>query len=70
MTVNQTFRQRLGEVLRERGAVKRVAHRAGYSEYYIKSLRCGRQSNPTISVVWALADALEVEPAWLLGIDE
>ena len=45
---------------------KQVAARAGYSDGYLRSLMCG-EGNPTIGAVWALAEALDADPLWLLG---
>ena len=67
-TVNQSFQIRLRHALQSH-KISVIARRSGYDENYIRSLREGRKSNPTISFVWAVAGALGVSPAWLLGLE-
>lgn len=71
MTVHTIFRDRLSEVLAElgRGAMKELAYKSGYSAGYIRGLAANGR-NPTIGAVWAIAQALDVCPFWLLGKGE
>lgn len=68
MNVHETFRTRLREVTkaRGRGTYKQVAIKSGYSEGYIRSMVSGNR-NPTIGAIWAVADALDISPFYLLG---
>ncbi len=71
MSVHLTIRRRLAEAMQARRLTAReVAERSGYSAYYVRGVQRGRYGNPTIGAVWALAGALEVDPGWLLGLDD
>lgn len=70
--VHAILQQRLSESLRSHPDTLRViSKRAGYSTSYISSLAGHltnrRQNNPTVAAVWAIAEALGVDPLWLLG---
>ena len=67
-TANQIFRSRLCLALQGTSLVK-ASKRSGYSKCYIRRLRDGVMINPSISTVWALAEALSVSPAWMLGLE-
>lgn len=70
MTINKTFQQRLNFAVKESGlSLDSIAYLSGYSANYIRRLKNGIMDNPTISVVWAVAGALSIEPLWLLGED-
>ena len=68
MTVHQILRERLRAITRQRGRgiFKQIAFKSGYSDSYIRGLVSSRR-NPTIGAVWAIADALEINPFYLLG---
>lgn len=71
MSITAVFSDRLKEAVnasKPAQPLKVIAHRAGYSKSYIKRLMSGRQSNPSIQAVEALATATGVSVAWLLGI--
>lgn len=72
MSIHYTFRDRLRIALKAdgRGALKRVSLKSGYSDGYIRGLASNHPRNPTLGTVWALADALDVDPLWLLGAGE
>jgi transcriptional regulator with XRE-family HTH domain len=68
MSVHKIFRERLRATAKERGRgiYKQIAYKSGYTDGYIRGLaNSGR--NPTIGAVWAIAEALEVNPHYLLG---
>lgn len=46
-----------------------LAAKSGYSASYLQRLVGGHRSNPTLSCVAALAETLQVPPAWLLGVN-
>lgn len=70
MSVYNIFRQRLIVAINNSGlSLDKIGYLSGYSANYIRRLKNGHMSNPTISLVWSLADALEVNPYWLLGED-
>ena len=46
-----------------------VAGATGFSKSHICDMEKGRSRNPSIRLVWALARALGISPAWLLGAD-
>lgn len=46
-----------------------LAAKSGYSASYLQRLVLGQRSNPTLSCVAALAETLQVRPAWLLGVE-
>lgn len=46
---------------------REVARISDYSAAHIRRLRNGRGTNPTIAGIWTLAEALKVNPHWLLG---
>lgn len=71
-SVHDTLQQRLSETLKAHPDTLRViAKRSGYSSSYISALAGhthGRQqNNPSVAAVWAIAEALGVDPLWLLG---
>lgn len=47
-----------------------LAETVGIHRAYISQLELGRADNPTLKIIWALANALKVNPAYILGIDE
>lgn len=63
------FRERLNQALANRPKWKVLSHKAGYEPSYIRALASGKRCNPTIACVAALSEALNVSPAWLLGIE-
>ena len=70
MTVNDVFRERLLAAVKDSGlSMDKIGYLSGYSPNYILRLKNGHMSNPTISLVWAVANALDVSPYWLLGED-
>ncbi len=46
---------------------KEVAAASGVSEAHVSELRRGIKTNPSIRVIWALAEHFDVRPAYLLG---
>lgn len=68
MSIHETFRTRLKSVLKtgKHGYQKEIADKSGYSPSYIRGLASSSR-NPTIGAVWAIADALEINPFYLLG---
>lgn len=70
--VHATLQQRLSATLKAHPDPLRViAKRSGYSASYIAALAGHRtsrqQNNPSVAAVWAIAEALGVDPLWLLG---
>lgn len=49
--------------------LQEVANASGITKSHVWELEQGRSRNPTIRAVWAIASALCVSPAWLLGLD-
>lgn len=69
MTPN-VFRERLRSAVEKADATwPEMAIRSGYSASYVQRLINGQKSNPTLACVSALAETLNVKPAWLLGVD-
>lgn len=66
-----TFRERLriAVAAQPRPRWKALERRSGYSVGYIRDLMHDRRHSPTLGCVYALAGALNVRPAWLLGLD-
>jgi hypothetical protein len=71
MTDLPTFRARLGEAVlaQPKPRWKAIEHRSGYGASHIHNLITGACHSPTLECVYALAEALDVTPAWLLGLD-
>lgn len=46
---------------------KDVAAASGVSEAHMSEMRRGIKTNPSVRVIWALAEYFEVRPAYLLG---
>lgn len=71
MTMLSAFRERLALAMdadpRGRAAICR---RAGYDQSHIRRLISGERHSPTLPLVETMAEALEVSPAWLLGLSE
>lgn len=57
--------------LRERRkmTLQDLADASGLSKSWVWEIEQGRNSSPTVKSVWALADALLVSPAVILGLD-
>lgn len=55
----------------DRRSLSDVARASGYSTGYISALyrKHGTTANPSVGAIWAIADALNVDPLWLLGSD-
>lgn len=51
----ELLRERIGD---ERGALSRLSERSGVSFSYLRSLSIGYRTDPTLSTLFALADAL------------
>lgn len=51
----------------KRGNFTEIAEKAGYSTSYLSALARGGKPNPSIALVWTLAQTLGVSPYWLLG---
>ena len=49
-------------------SLQEVADRAGFAKAHIWELENGRSKNPTVRAVWAVAGALGLSPARLLGL--
>lgn len=71
MTMLSAFRERLALAMdadpRSRAAICR---KAGYAHSHIRRLISGERHSPTLPLVATMAEALEVSPAWLLGLSE
>lgn len=68
MNVQAVFQKRLCSLLyTQRGSFTEIANKAGYSTGYLSALARGGKPNPTIALVWTLAQTLNVSPYWLLG---
>lgn len=64
------FRQRLkASIDQSTHPLKVIAHRSGYSEKYIRELKAGHKSNPTLACVESLATVLDLRPDYLAGWD-
>lgn len=63
------FRERLNQALEGKREIASLARKSGYNASYIRRLIAGDRPNPTIACVAALSEALEVNPAWLLGLE-
>lgn len=64
------FRERLQTAIDSQNATwPELAAKSGYSVSYLRRLVQGHRVNPTLSCVAALAQTLDVKPAWLLGLD-
>jgi transcriptional regulator with XRE-family HTH domain len=64
------FRERLRSAVQQTGKTwPELSARSGYSATYLQRLINGQRGNPTLDCVSALAETLNVKPAWLLGID-
>lgn len=49
---------------------KELADRIGISQSYITKIERGRAKNMSVELVFDLATALSVNPAWLLGLSQ
>lgn len=66
----EEFGKRVGEARREKKLRQyEVAEKIGVNQGYMSALEGGKGENPTVGVVYALAEALDVSPAYLLGLD-
>lgn len=71
MNVSAVFRERLATCRKSaRRSIDSVAHESGYSRTYLRRLERGDQANPTICAVWAIAEALDTTPQYLLGLTD
>lgn len=62
------IRDRIREAINDtRLSSDKVSEMSGYSPSYLRRMRNGSGCNPTISGLWALAKALDVNPYWLVG---
>lgn len=70
LSINHVFRERFTAAMSNSDmGMNNLAYLTGYSESYLRRLKNGHMNNPTISVVWAIAEPLGVKPTWLLGED-
>jgi transcriptional regulator with XRE-family HTH domain len=70
--VDQELRQAFGDVVRDLRQERQLSQEAlsfacGRHRTYISLLERGRNT-PSIETLWAMADALEVEPVELVGL--
>ena len=66
----ELFRERLQAAIDSQDMTwPELAAKSGYSASYLQRLIGGHRSNPTLSCVAALAETLQVQPAWLLGVE-
>ena len=66
--VQKTIRDRIGEAIGSSGLPShKAAGMSGYSPAHLRRLRNGEGKNPTIAGIWSLAEAMNVNPHWLLG---
>lgn len=64
----QIVRDRIREATADmRVTSDKLAETSGYSANYLRRIKTDGTCNLTISGVWALANALDVNPHWLLG---
>lgn len=49
-------------------SLQKLADKAGMSKAHVWELESGYSRNPSVTSVWALAAALDVSPAYLLGL--
>lgn len=70
-TPNQALADRLPLAIersgRSRAAIARIS---GYNDSYIRKVIRKESPNPSIVFVWCIAQATNVNPAWLLGWDQ
>lgn len=69
MDANETFRRNLTAARQAKGLSAAVLSRmAGLNDRAVKDIEEGRAQSPKLSTVFALADALEVDPGSLMGL--
>lgn len=69
--VADTLRVRLKQAMEDRGlSASQLSMRAGLNRRAVKDIEEGRAIAPKISTVFALAEALNVPPSYLLGISD
>lgn len=65
-----TFRERFKAAVVEDGrSCSKLAVRSGYNADYLRSILRGKKHNCTLLFVEVMADTLNVDPVWLLGLD-
>lgn len=63
------FSRRIAELRRLRKmSLEEVAGASGFTKSHVWEMEAGRARNPTVRAVWALARALGVTPAHMLGL--
>lgn len=71
MSMVLAFRERLQTAVdRDPRSRAAIARRAGYEQSHLRRLMTGERYSPTVGLVDNLAAALDVSPAWLLGLSE
>lgn len=73
MTLTSAFHMRFREAMERRRAevpMKCIVAESGYSLDYIRRVIRGDQNNPSLLFVEAMAGALGVSVAWLLGLED
>lgn len=71
MKIADTFQERFRECrTTARRSIESVSAESGYSTAYLRRLERGKMASPTILAVWCIAEALEVRPGYLLGIED
>ena len=71
MSTVLAFRERLRIALNADPRTRpEIAKAAGYSAAHLRRLVSGARRAPTLELVDAMAGALGVSPAWLLGLSE
>ncbi len=67
----EAFQKRVADTRAQRRmTLEEVAQAAGFTKSHVWEVEKGRSRNPTVRLVWGLANALGVSPAWLLGLDD
>ena len=65
----EVFRQNLLRVMKSRGLkAAQLSRLAGLNPRAVKDIEEGRAQSPKLSTVFALADALEIDPGELIGL--
>lgn len=66
--VKENISNRIREAILDSGLTsEQLSEKAGYCASHIRRLRNGSGNNPTIEGLWSLAEALDVNPYWLMG---
>lgn len=65
---DESFADRLNRIISQREEISNneLAKRAGISDRYLKRLRSGKCKNPTLKIVYKLADVLECDATELV----